>query len=199
MEGEEWTGEWLMIICDDFVALKRVFHWSAAQDWTLEASSWRGQQAWGGLEKFGAEAEQVVLYNKLSSANMAHDDDETCAKTSKEVGRDGAASFRRIWRERKSKFKGQLGPIIVWEETKKHRPFSLPSTRKNSRRLDSASNFPIARQAPHSTAAPKHNLLLFRLETFGGQPLKPFQYAGAGKYHSMECAAGWASSNEISP
>ena len=59
MEGEEWTGERLMIMCDDFGALKRVFHWSA-QDWTLEASSWRGQQAWGGLEEFGAEAEQVV-------------------------------------------------------------------------------------------------------------------------------------------
>ena len=89
----------------------------------------------------------------------------TCGNISKEVGRDGAAIFRRIWRERKSKFKGQLGPIFVCEATKKHhRPFSLPSTRK---RLDSASNFRIARQAPHSTAAPKHKLSLFRLETSG--------------------------------
>ena len=29
------------------------------------------------MEEFGAEADQVVLYNMLSSANMAHDDDET--------------------------------------------------------------------------------------------------------------------------
>ena len=49
--------------------------------------------------------------------------------------------------------------------------------RRRGRRLDSASNFRIARQAPHSTAAPKHNLFLFRLETSGGQPLKPFQCA----------------------
>ena len=28
------------------------------------------------MEEFGAEAEQVVLHNKLPSANMAHDDDE---------------------------------------------------------------------------------------------------------------------------